>query len=79
MKEIKSYLMNIACFLTLCYLSLPKLTGEGNADPVSTEAEESNVVREFDAIVEQLPDDMHLLINGRRIVNIDTGDLVNIY
>ena len=64
MKEIKLYLMNIACFLTLCYVSLPKLMGEGDAD-MSMEAEESNVVREFDTIVEQLPDDVRLLINGR--------------
>ena len=42
--------------------------GEGDADLMFTEAEESNVVREFDAIVEQLPDDVHLLINGRVLI-----------
>ena len=33
----------------------------------------------YNAIVEQLPDDVCLLINGRQVVNIDIGDLLNIY
>ena len=38
--KLKLYLMNIACFLTLylVYVSLPKLTGEGDVNPMSTEA-----------------------------------------